>query len=191
MVLSTRLDLRQVQSLVMTPQLQQAIKLLQLSNLELTDYITNELEQNPLLEKDDGVDTEGDRENDGDPVEKGDGEAESLDGENAVVADVLDTNYDNLWSSDTGGGGGVGIKLPFGERHAANPPMPSPGPARNNASAAAEPTSWLTKFGSAFGSALESKFLSLRNRDFCLQEPLIRLQRRPSKGYGRPRAPAS
>ena len=115
MVLSTRLDLRQVQSLVMTPQLQQAIKLLQLSNLELTDYITNELEQNPLLEKDDCVDTEGDRENDGDPVEKGDGEAESLDGENAVVADVLDTNYDNLWSSDTGGGGDVGINLPLSE----------------------------------------------------------------------------
>jgi RNA polymerase sigma-54 factor len=51
MSLSLRLDLRQSQSLVMTPQLQQAIKLLQLSNLELASYVDGELEQNPLLER--------------------------------------------------------------------------------------------------------------------------------------------
>jgi RNA polymerase sigma-54 factor len=50
MSLSLRLDLRQSQSLVMTPQLQQAIKLLQLPNLELAAYVAQELEQNPLLE---------------------------------------------------------------------------------------------------------------------------------------------
>jgi RNA polymerase sigma-54 factor len=50
MALTPRLDLRQSQQLVMTPQLQQAIKLLQLSNLELGDYVTGELEKNPLLE---------------------------------------------------------------------------------------------------------------------------------------------
>jgi len=44
------LQLRQSQSLVMTPQLQQAIKLLQMSNLDLTDYVAQEIEQNPLLE---------------------------------------------------------------------------------------------------------------------------------------------
>jgi RNA polymerase sigma-54 factor len=49
--MSQRLDLRQSQSLVMTPQLQQAIKLLQLSNVELSEYIEEELEKNPLLEK--------------------------------------------------------------------------------------------------------------------------------------------
>ncbi|HEV7370025.1 RNA polymerase factor sigma-54 [Arenibaculum sp.] len=54
MALTQRLDLRQSQSLVMTPQLQQAIKLLQLSNLELADYVDREIEQNPLLERDDG-----------------------------------------------------------------------------------------------------------------------------------------
>jgi RNA polymerase sigma-54 factor len=54
MALSQRLDLRQTQALVMTPQLQQAIKLLQLSNIELSAYIEGELEQNPLLERDDG-----------------------------------------------------------------------------------------------------------------------------------------
>jgi RNA polymerase sigma-54 factor len=46
-----RLDLRQAQTLVMTPQLQQAIKLLQLNNLEITDFVTQELQQNPLLEE--------------------------------------------------------------------------------------------------------------------------------------------
>ena len=54
MALTPRLDLRQSQTLVMTPQLQQAIKLLQLSSVELTEYIEGELEQNPLLEKDEG-----------------------------------------------------------------------------------------------------------------------------------------
>lgn len=51
MVLAPSLHLRQTQSLVMTPQLQQAIKLLQLSNLELTAYVEQELERNPLLER--------------------------------------------------------------------------------------------------------------------------------------------
>jgi RNA polymerase sigma-54 factor len=52
MALGQRLEIRQGQSLVMTPQLQQAIKLLQLSNLELADYVEQELEKNPLLERD-------------------------------------------------------------------------------------------------------------------------------------------
>ncbi|RGP41603.1 RNA polymerase sigma-54 factor [Altererythrobacter insulae] len=49
MALGPRLDLRQSQSLVMTPQLQQAIKLLALSNLEIEAFIGQELENNPLL----------------------------------------------------------------------------------------------------------------------------------------------
>jgi len=51
MALSARLELRQSQQLVMTPQLQQAIRLLQLSNLELNAFVDAELEQNPLLER--------------------------------------------------------------------------------------------------------------------------------------------
>ena len=51
MALQPRLDLRQAQALVMTPQMQQAIKLLQLSNLELNEWIEGELESNPLLER--------------------------------------------------------------------------------------------------------------------------------------------
>ncbi len=44
MALTTRLDIRQTQSLVMTPQLQQAIKLLQLSNVEVSEYVEREIE---------------------------------------------------------------------------------------------------------------------------------------------------
>jgi len=50
MALGPRLDLRQSQSLVMTPQLQQAIRLLALSNLEIETFIAEEVEKNPLLE---------------------------------------------------------------------------------------------------------------------------------------------
>lgn len=51
MALGPRLDLRQSQTLVMTPQLQQAIRLLQMSNVELAEYVEKEIEQNPLLER--------------------------------------------------------------------------------------------------------------------------------------------
>ena len=51
MALSTKLMLRQGQSLVMTPQLLQAIKLLQFSNVELAAFVEEELERNPLLER--------------------------------------------------------------------------------------------------------------------------------------------
>ncbi|MDX2289217.1 MAG: RNA polymerase factor sigma-54 [Hyphomicrobiaceae bacterium] len=52
MALTAKLEFRQSQQLVMTPQLQQAIKLLQLSNMELVEYVETELERNPLLERD-------------------------------------------------------------------------------------------------------------------------------------------
>ena len=52
MALSQKLEMRQGQSLVMTPQLQQAIKLLQMSNFELQNYVEAELERNPLLDRD-------------------------------------------------------------------------------------------------------------------------------------------
>ena len=54
MALSPRLEFRQGQSLVITPQLQQAIKLLQLSNLELDAFVEAELERNPLLAREEG-----------------------------------------------------------------------------------------------------------------------------------------
>jgi RNA polymerase sigma-54 factor len=56
MALSQRLEFRQSQALVMTPQLMQAIKLLQLSSLDLVAYVDAELERNPLLERADDDD---------------------------------------------------------------------------------------------------------------------------------------
>ncbi|MFO1014735.1 MAG: RNA polymerase factor sigma-54 [Caulobacteraceae bacterium] len=65
MALAARFELRQGQGLVITPQLQQAIKLLQLSNLELEAYVEGELERNPLLardERDNEADSDGPKE---------------------------------------------------------------------------------------------------------------------------------
>jgi RNA polymerase sigma-54 factor len=85
MALAPRLDLRQSQSLVMTPQLQQAIKLLALSNLELEAYLAEALEGNPLL---DAASADGDG-GGGDEL-AGDtpaAEAASLDTDQAMSAD--------------------------------------------------------------------------------------------------------
>jgi len=88
MALGPRLDLRQSQSLVMTPQLQQAIKLLALSNLELEAYLAEALEGNPLLDTA-SADSDGSA---GDPefTPGGDApttEAASLDADQALAAD--------------------------------------------------------------------------------------------------------
>lgn len=56
MGISAKLEMRQGQSLVMTPQLLQAIKLLQLSHTDLQAFVDAELERNPLLERTDGED---------------------------------------------------------------------------------------------------------------------------------------
>ena len=53
MALSLRLNLRPSQSLVMTRKLQQAIRLLQLSNLGLLEFVEEPLQNNPLLERED------------------------------------------------------------------------------------------------------------------------------------------
>lgn len=109
MALAPRLDLRQAQSLVMTPQLQQAIKLLQLSNLELSAFVEQELERNPLLERDDG---EGEAAAEERPAAERGGEEPVLD--QAVPGETetpLDVDYDNQWDgaeafADWGGSGG-------------------------------------------------------------------------------------
>jgi RNA polymerase sigma-54 factor len=119
MAMIPRLELRQSQSLVMTPQLQQAIKLLQLSSVDLLAYVEQELEQNPLLERDDGgedgleatgVDAAADDDSaevEGDP--DGDGEAgelaavdRSVDAERPLPDDdTPDVDYDNQWDNDS------------------------------------------------------------------------------------------
>jgi len=121
MTLAPRLDLRQSQSLVMTPQLQQAIKLLALSNLELVDYVEQELEQNPLLERkepsqreEDGLGgPDGAGGDGGDDFERDPGNANletdaglmsiNLDepGKNTeIINDSMDAEIDNGWSTD-------------------------------------------------------------------------------------------
>jgi RNA polymerase sigma-54 factor len=59
MAIGPRLEFRQSQTLVMTPQLRQAIKLLQFSNLEVAAFVEEELERNPLLEREETPDFPG------------------------------------------------------------------------------------------------------------------------------------
>ena len=108
MALSTRLELRTAQTLVMTPQLQQAIKLLQLNNLELTAYVEQELEQNPLLERDDDARDMAEGAN---PTIDGPVEVPAAEGltrldlsDNAdstgTAEGALDADFDNVWNND-------------------------------------------------------------------------------------------
>jgi RNA polymerase sigma-54 factor len=116
MALMQRLEIRQGQSLVMTPQLLQAIKLLQLSHLDLAAYVEGELERNPLLER---VDGEGDApergaeadstaEDSGD-ADHGDPEpsepwfAEDLTPNRSDMESQLDTRLDNVFPDEAGG----------------------------------------------------------------------------------------
>ena len=106
MALTPRLDLRQTQSLVMTPQLQQAIKLLQFSSLELVEYVETQLEQNPLLERDDfdaGSENGVDSSPADAPLTATDGEPLSVDTavDSTYAGDFLDIDYaDNLFDTD-------------------------------------------------------------------------------------------
>ena len=77
MALTQRLQIRQSQALVMTPQLMQAIKLLQLSNLDLVAYVEAEIERNPLL--DNSAESEA---GPAEPAEAQPGDAPAADGEN-------------------------------------------------------------------------------------------------------------
>jgi RNA polymerase sigma-54 factor len=114
---SQRLELRQGQSLVMTPQLLQAIKLLQLSHLDLAAYVDAELERNPLLERteEEGPEPQNEAAN-GDGLDHEEiGEADFAEPDLTVEtrladrhesrADLegdLDTSFDNVFSGDIG-----------------------------------------------------------------------------------------
>ena len=105
MALGPRLDLRQSQSLVMTPQLQQAIKLLALSNLELEAYLAEALEGNPLL---DTASADGDGAGDERGEEAGDAAPEATgegpDAEPTLASDAgsdLDVDFDERFHHDS------------------------------------------------------------------------------------------
>ncbi|MHB8286122.1 MAG: RNA polymerase factor sigma-54 [Caulobacteraceae bacterium] len=97
MALSPRLEMRQGQSLVITPQLQQAIKLLQLSNLELDSFIEGELERNPLLAREDG-DGEADA-----PANEPAAEMSLADAPGGATEADLDVRHDDLYADTSPG----------------------------------------------------------------------------------------
>ncbi len=105
MSLAPSLQLRQSQSLVMTPQLQQAIKLLTLSNLEIEGFLAEELERNPLLQADATTDVATpERAVPQEPA------ADALAGEAALDVDsaerFADGPSETIHTGSTGGGGG-------------------------------------------------------------------------------------
>lgn len=107
MAINQRLDLKQGQTLTMTPQLQQAIKLLQMSNLELAEFVEAELEKNPLLERDDSMSSEkpgDDAPSSSDGGDNGDAPQQAHDdtGHDAPEQQreerELDTDFDNVFT---------------------------------------------------------------------------------------------
>ncbi len=108
-MIGQRLEIRQGQGLVITPQLQQAIKLLQLSNLELEAFVESELEKNPILARDEegdassGTDERGESEardssGDGSGDGSGDDLSEGLDmGSASEAREALDAREDDLY----------------------------------------------------------------------------------------------
>ncbi len=122
MALSAKLQIRQSQSLAMTPQLMQSIKLLQLSNLELSAFINQEMERNPLLELGDvdefGIsvpDRRGDQQTASQSPQE-DGHAQSRDGlgveleiDAKAIEGRLGTDLSNVFED-----GGTGTANPTG-----------------------------------------------------------------------------
>ena len=109
MALSAKLVMRQGQALVMTPQLMQAIKLLQLSNLELASFIEEELERNPLLERveetadpRDRGEAVSDMPDGGDPAER-DWTSEEFETDRSSLEASLGTELENSFESDATG----------------------------------------------------------------------------------------
>ncbi len=108
MALAPRLEFRQSQQLVMTPQLQQAIKLLQLSNLELAEFVEEQLEENPFLERseateDGAAERRGEKET---SVEPTNGERKEVDlSDTSSTKDAresLDVDYEDVNPGDSG-----------------------------------------------------------------------------------------
>ncbi len=103
MALSAKLQLRQSQSLVMTPQLMQSIKLLQLTHVELERFVDEEIERNPLLER---VEPQDDAATD---LQKARGDAADdwyeadVPPTATAIAENLDTTLENVFPDDPGG----------------------------------------------------------------------------------------
>lgn len=99
MAITPKLEIRQSQSLLMTPQLRQAINLLQLSNLELNQLLEQELANNPLLEREDEH-LETALEPESSPLDDFNRQDQNLPIENEEFA--ADIDYDNQFADDSG-----------------------------------------------------------------------------------------
>ncbi|TIR97506.1 MAG: RNA polymerase sigma-54 factor, partial [Mesorhizobium sp.] len=107
MALAAKLQLRQSQSLVMTPQLMQSIRLLQLTHVELDRFIDEEIERNPLLERAEPQDDAG-----GDQPQKSETAPEPAAGDDwfesetewsaEAISEKLDSSLENLFPDDPG-----------------------------------------------------------------------------------------
>lgn len=93
-------ELRQSQHLVMTQQLQQSIKLLQLSAAELQEYIDEEIEKNPLLSRDDGGEEVTAEEKPAAEKPESQSEIEVSDTDYSVGESLDDEAYENEWGKD-------------------------------------------------------------------------------------------
>src|SRR6476659_4495789 len=103
MALSQRLEFRQSHALVMTPQLMQAIKLLQLSNLDLAAYVDAELERNPLLDRADAdiISAADSPAPDHDtPPAEGDWLEQDMAPSRQAIEDRLGTELENVFEND-------------------------------------------------------------------------------------------
>ncbi len=105
MAFGPRLEFRQTQSLVMTPQLLQAIKLLQLSTVELASFVEGELERNPLLERQDDPDAApvapGDAAGDPRPErEEGDWASDELSADRRSIENDIGTDLSNAFPDE-------------------------------------------------------------------------------------------
>ncbi len=114
MALTAKLQLRQAQSLVMTPQLMQSIKLLQMTHAELAQFVEEEIERNPLLVNpepgDDAARTDERRRQEPEgsdsaqdtDVNTGDWLAPELETDTGSIADKLGTSLENVFPDDPG-----------------------------------------------------------------------------------------
>lgn len=114
MALGPKLQLRQTQSLVMTPQLLQSIRLLQLPHAELERFVENEIERNPFLERADESEP-GEApavESRASGVEQAEADwfTPSLDG-SKEISEKLDSSLENLFPDDPGRTEGIGGDL--------------------------------------------------------------------------------
>jgi len=96
MAITAKLELRQSQQLVMTPQLQQAIRLLQLSNMELSAFVETELERNPLLEREESERVPGETPAETPTTDGIDTQALDLSQPTEAAERALDSDYESL-----------------------------------------------------------------------------------------------